>query len=603
MTSFNVLDSEAEQQPYWLLGQVDADYQQVRSLSQERTEALTDRPSAPYRVFLSNARRVSDSEAQVLMATPSGLRFPISAAVQISFDTRKRDKAAPILGGLFDQLIVLEPYIRFLDQTANTSTGTVVQRLGRIQGLALIRRVPPPLKVDPPQQQVASARHDSELVASADSPAAVVMPEMQGGADLSASGQGLVDSAQEISPAERQFVPEASTSDAISPHDALRSSQRGSDTHTTSALIEPAGEKSSASVPAETSVAPSPGQSVRCLFCRPLWVVFLAVFIYLSLDGTYAALYILITATACVISRLSSVSWPSSLGNWGVFLLWLVFIGLSFDFFSNKVCLISSREAIAILATSLLFISAWVPSTWIRCLSHALWLICCLLLLLQSPWLCSQEVAESGSATLEQEAKLGKDEESGGTSPSTTDRLIDLAETAKNSLWKIISGDTLDRDVRELNSSSGVPLGGREVLSEFEGWFPSRRLCDKEAGQTQVIYLGEDAVFQKDSSELSPRAVGVVQRLSKVLNRAEIESIDVVGHSDPSGGDDYNLVLSQARAINLRDILLNYVRLPAYNVSAFGLGGGLPLFSRDQMPSPLDRRVEVVIVCGTHGNR
>jgi hypothetical protein len=144
MTSFTVLDSGAEQQPYWLLGQVDADYQQVRSLSQERTEALTDKPSAPYRVFFSNARRVSASEAQVLMASPSGLHFPISSAVQISFDTRKRDKAAPILEGLFDQLIVLEPSIRFLDQTANTPTGAAVKRLGRIQGLALIRRVPPP---------------------------------------------------------------------------------------------------------------------------------------------------------------------------------------------------------------------------------------------------------------------------------------------------------------------------------------------------------------------------------------------------------------------------------------------------------------------------
>lgn len=603
MTSFTVLDSGAEQQPYWLLGQVDADYQQVRSLSQERTEALTDKPSAPYRVFFSNARRVSASEAQVLMASPSGLHFPISSAVQISFDTRKRDKAAPILEGLFDQLIVLEPSIRFLDQTANTPTGAAVKRLGRIQGLALIRRVPPPLKVDPPEQKVASASHDSELVASADSPVTAVISELQLGADLSASGQGLVDSEQEMSPAERQFVPEVSTSDTISLHDALRSSQRVSDTHTTSALGAQAGEQSSASVPAETSVAPSRGQSVRCLFCRPLWVFFLAVFIYLSLDGTYAALYILITATACVISRLSSVSWPSSLGNWGVFLLWLVFIGLSFNFFSNKLCLISSSEAIAILATSLLFISAWVPSTWIRCLSHALWLICCLLLLLQSPRLCSQEVKETGSAKLEQESKLGKDEVSVGSSPSTTDRLTDLVETAENSLWKIISGDTLDRDVRELNSSSGGPLGGREVLSEFEGWFPSRRLCDNDADQTQVIYLGEDAVFQKDSSELSPRAVGVVQRLSKVLNRAEIESIDVVGHSDPSGGDDYNLVLSQARALNLRDILLDYVRLPASKVNAFGLGGSLPLFSRDQMPSPLDRRVEVVIVCGTHGNR
>lgn len=598
MTSFTALDIEAHHQPYWLDGEVDADYQQFRPVTGTSAEELTDKPTAPYRVFLSKARVICDGEVQALAALPSSLCLPLASAAHVSFDTRKRDQAGWLLEGFFDQLIVLEPKTRFFDDFAGATESKRVQRLGRIQGRALMRRVP--IKRPDPLEKpdTADNPHPPSLVTSTGADAADES-QVQEAVALSSDDQGRPSPDIKHGLTEAPIMSAGFQSAASTGATAEPSQQTAGTSQPMAAAASPTATQGSEGIPVDQPLVPARQAPSNCLFCRPLWVFFLAALIYLSLDGMYAALYLLITATACVISRLSNVLWTSRLGTWAAPLLWITFIALSFNVFANHLCLIDRRETTAILATSLLLISAWIPGARSRCLSHALWLACCLMILIQSPLLCSERREGLSAGGQERVSSSGREAERSLGGITGVDRLAELAETAKNSLWNIVSGDTLDRDVRNLGSAGGGSLGGRVILSEFEGWFPSQKLCDSASAQTRVIYLGEDAVFQKDSSELSPRAVGVVQRLSKVLNRAEIESIDVVGHSDPSGGDDYNLVLSQARAINLRDILLNYVELQGSKVSAYGLGGRLPLFSSQESPSPLDRRVEIVIVCRT----
>jgi peptidoglycan-associated lipoprotein len=70
----------------------------------------------------------------------------------------------------------------------------------------------------------------------------------------------------------------------------------------------------------------------------------------------------------------------------------------------------------------------------------------------------------------------------------------------------------------------------------------------------------EDAYFSYNSAYVDHRARGVLQKLAKCFKDGPLRgrTMLLVGHADPRGDDEYNLVLGGRRADSVRGMLLKY---------------------------------------------
>lgn len=116
--------------------------------------------------------------------------------------------------------------------------------------------------------------------------------------------------------------------------------------------------------------------------------------------------------------------------------------------------------------------------------------------------------------------------------------------------------------------------------------------------QTQrglVISLS-DILFDVGKSTLKPGAQASIQRIATVLTQYPQHQILVEGHTDATGGDEFNLQLSRDRASTVRSALVAG-GVDASKISADGYGEARPVASNDTPAGrQQNRRVEIVIV-------
>jgi len=100
-----------------------------------------------------------------------------------------------------------------------------------------------------------------------------------------------------------------------------------------------------------------------------------------------------------------------------------------------------------------------------------------------------------------------------------------------------------------------------------------------------------DVFFDKNSSVLKVGSSFDIDRVANVLNQYASSAVQIQGHTDDSGSEDYNLKLSKARADSVKRILqqkgVNQRRL-----STIGFGSSQPISSNPAQ----NRRVTIVIV-------
>jgi len=101
--------------------------------------------------------------------------------------------------------------------------------------------------------------------------------------------------------------------------------------------------------------------------------------------------------------------------------------------------------------------------------------------------------------------------------------------------------------------------------------------------------------FLHNSSEMTPESKAVIPAILSLANTREIYEISIIGHTDTTGSDVFNMRLSSARAEAVRDELLSH-----------GIRSGLMEFryhgkrdpvvpTGDNVREPRNRRVEVVV--------
>ncbi|HVR37741.1 MAG TPA: OmpA family protein [Thermoanaerobaculia bacterium] len=140
-------------------------------------------------------------------------------------------------------------------------------------------------------------------------------------------------------------------------------------------------------------------------------------------------------------------------------------------------------------------------------------------------------------------------------------------------------GHRMDKQEQELREIPGV-----EVSRPSEGEIDVR--------------LTSDILFDTDSSGLRSESRATLRGLAENFQRYPENYIDVEGHTDSTGSDDYNLALSERRADAVRDYLVNQGLEPSH-VSARGFGESQPKEPNDTPDGrQLNRRVEIHIRAG-----
>lgn len=137
-------------------------------------------------------------------------------------------------------------------------------------------------------------------------------------------------------------------------------------------------------------------------------------------------------------------------------------------------------------------------------------------------------------------------------------------------------GHRMDKQEQELREIPGV-----EVSRPSEGEIDVR--------------LTSDILFDYNSSALRPESRATLRNLATNFSQYPENYIDVEGHTDATGSDDYNLTLSEKRADSVREYLVDQ-GVAASHITARGFGESQPKETNETPEGrQLNRRVEIHI--------
>ena len=114
-------------------------------------------------------------------------------------------------------------------------------------------------------------------------------------------------------------------------------------------------------------------------------------------------------------------------------------------------------------------------------------------------------------------------------------------------------------------------------------------------GDLLILRMPSDVTFATNQAAVSSSFYPVLDDVASVLQRYDQSTIDIIGHADSSGADDYNLNLSRQRASGVAQYLVNRGVLPA-RLYVEGRGESQPIASNDTAAGKAqNRRVEITI--------
>lgn len=135
-----------------------------------------------------------------------------------------------------------------------------------------------------------------------------------------------------------------------------------------------------------------------------------------------------------------------------------------------------------------------------------------------------------------------------------------------------------------LNAHDKCPNTRPGVVVDLDG-------CEVEA----VIEL-DGVNFEFDQATLKPEGMAVLNGAAALLQQHERVVVEVAGHTDSVGSEDYNQGLSEKRANSVRDYLTSK-GVKASRLSARGYGESRPVASNDTEEGRTEnRRVELIVL-------
>lgn len=115
-------------------------------------------------------------------------------------------------------------------------------------------------------------------------------------------------------------------------------------------------------------------------------------------------------------------------------------------------------------------------------------------------------------------------------------------------------------------------------------------------GDQIVLVMPSDVTFAVDRSDVQPQFTRVLDDVARTLNAYPQTTIDVVGHADSSGPDDYNQTLSERRASAVAGYLTGPGGVLPDRVFVAGMGERAPI-ADNATPAgrTQNRRVEIIL--------
>jgi outer membrane protein OmpA-like peptidoglycan-associated protein len=123
---------------------------------------------------------------------------------------------------------------------------------------------------------------------------------------------------------------------------------------------------------------------------------------------------------------------------------------------------------------------------------------------------------------------------------------------------------------------TGAVIGRKmdKQAEEIEKNVPGAKV--ERVGEGIVVDFSEKILFGYDRSDLSGTAEGNLDKLVKVLNDYPDTNIEIQGHTDSRGSDDYNMGLSERRAAAVSQYLRNK-GVASSRVTTKGYGESAPI--------------------------
>ena len=118
----------------------------------------------------------------------------------------------------------------------------------------------------------------------------------------------------------------------------------------------------------------------------------------------------------------------------------------------------------------------------------------------------------------------------------------------------------------------------------------------KREQEVLVLSFKSDFWFDFDSAVLKRGGHREIDKVAEILNRYPQTIIQVEGHTDSVGDENYNLKLSERRAMTVKNALVARGINPS-RIETIGFGEAKPIAdNNDAGGHQLNRRVEIVIV-------
>lgn len=114
-------------------------------------------------------------------------------------------------------------------------------------------------------------------------------------------------------------------------------------------------------------------------------------------------------------------------------------------------------------------------------------------------------------------------------------------------------------------------------------------------GDNLVLRMPSEVTFASNQDTIDPRFLSVLNDVAQVLREYDRSTVDVIGHTDASGGDAINQPLSERRASSVASYLVQQgiIRERLY---VAGVSSRQPIASNDTTQGKaMNRRVEVLI--------
>ena len=125
-------------------------------------------------------------------------------------------------------------------------------------------------------------------------------------------------------------------------------------------------------------------------------------------------------------------------------------------------------------------------------------------------------------------------------------------------------------------------------------------LTDLNAQQSEeglVVPLPEQVLFDFNKAEVRPDATPTLDKVAQVVGFYAGAQVEIQGHTDDVGTDQFNQGLSERRANAVRDHLIGVNGIPAESLVVKAFGESRPVAPNDSEANrQRNRRVEVVIL-------